>query len=287
LSGAGHFPVALEIDLGALRAERFRRWHLAGNPIAGVDAAIEFLRHAGFALSHRGRTFLLPSFIEALAGGKTGVPAYGDAAGHPLYRRYVAIRHHPRLTKLALEAPIIRRRHALVLREHVIDFARLLADPPGSDRRSPESRAAAERVLALVGDRGVVSKRALRQALGSGLRAEGLDRALLDLESRLQLVTVDYTEKEGAFYDLFARAHRSLAVRAAQKSREESLDRLVERYVRSAVVVEPERPREVFRGVARPADVSAAADRLVAAGRIRIARAGGADWLVLCEGSVG
>jgi hypothetical protein len=275
--------VALEIDLAALRAERLRRWHLAGNPLADVDQAIEFLRHTGFALSHRSRTFLLPSFVEALAGGKTGVPAYGDAAGHPLYRRYVAIRHHPRLTKLALEAPIIKRRHALVLREYAIDFARLLADPPGSDRRSPESRAAAVRVLALVGDRGVTSKRALRQALGAGapaVRGASLDRVLLDLESRLQLVTVDYTEKEGAFFDLFARAHRSLAVRAAQKSRGESLERLVERYVLSAVVVEPARVSEVLRGLAGAGEVRAALDTLLAAGRLLCARGAGREWFV-------
>jgi hypothetical protein len=273
---------AEEIDLAALRAERLRRWHLAGNPLADVDEAIEFLRTTGFALAHRARTFLLPSFVEALAGGKAGVPAYGEAAGHPLYARYVAIRHHPRLKRLAIEAPILRRRHALVLRDHMVDFARLLADPGPVDRRSAGSRAATERLLALVGDRGPVSKRELRLAVSAGprwLAGGGLDRALLDLESRLHIITVGYSEKEGAAYDLFSRAHRALAVRAARRSRTQSLIRLVACYVRSAVVVEPARVAEVFRGLAAAAEVRAVVAILATAGQLARGRAAGQEWL--------
>ncbi len=274
--------MAPAFDLTRLRAERLRLWHLAGNPITDVDQALDFLRHTGFALSHRARTFLLPSFVEALAGGKEGVPAYGDAAGHPLYARYVTIRHHPRVKKLALELPILRRRHALVLREHVVDFAALLAELRRPDRRSEESRAAARRVVALIADRGPTSKRTLRLALLGGpaaMRGASLDRVLLDLESRLVLVTVDYTEADGAFFDLFARAHRALAVHAAKQSREESIERLLARYVRSSRAVEPARVREVLRGFADPPEIRAARDRLLAAGRIARARVGGGEWL--------
>jgi hypothetical protein len=274
--------VAAAFDLTRLRAERLRLWHLAGNPITDVDQALDFLRHTGFVLSHRARTLLLPSFVEALAGGKEGVPAYEDAAGHPLYARYVAIRHHPRVKKLALELPILRRRHALVLREHVVDFAALLAEPRGPDRRSGESRAAARRIVALIADRGPTSKRTLRLALvgwPAAVRGASLDRVLLDLESRLVLVTVDYTAAEGAVYDLFARAHRALAVRAARQGRGESLDRLLARYVRSARAVEPARGREVLRGFADPREIQVAQSRLLAGGRIASARVGGGEWL--------
>lgn len=270
-----------EFDLARLRSERLERWHLAGNPLSGIDDAVAYLEHTGFCFAHRSRTFLLPSFIEAVAGSKRGVPAYGDAAGHPLYHRYVKLRHHPRVTRLVLEIPVIRRRHVLVKRNHVVDLARLAADPPFADRRSEESRDAALRVLSQVADHGVASKRALTETVGRELaRRSSLDRVLLDLESRLRLVTVDYSEKEGAFYDLFARAHRSLAVRAARQERAESLDHLVERYVISAVASEPERVREVFREIAGTAEVRGSVARLAARGGLTRARAAGRVWLI-------
>jgi hypothetical protein len=246
------------IDLARLRAERLRHWHLPGNPVA--DAG------------------------EAVAGTKRGVPAHGDAAGHPLYRRYVELRHHPRVARLVVEAPVLGRRHALVVRDHMVDFARLLTDPPLADRRTPESRALAARLLAAVADRGPQSKRALRLAFARGSGALGapgaLDRALLDLETRLRLITVDHDEKEGASYDLFARAQRSLAIRAARQTRAESLDHLVERYVRSAIVVELGRVREVMRGIASAGEVRESLARLVASGRLGVAREAGAERLV-------
>jgi hypothetical protein len=276
--------VVAELDLAALRAERLRRWHLAGNPLAGVDEAVAFLKHTGFCLSHRTRSFLLASFVEAIAGSKRGVPAYADAAGHPLYRRYVELRHHSRVNRLVLEAPVIQRRHTLLLREHVVDLARLHADPPLADRRSSESRAAAEWVLATVADQGPQSKRALREAMrrrpartASGL----LDRVLLDLESRLRLLTVDYREKDGAIFDLFARAQRSLALRAARQSRAESVDHLSLRHVRSAIVVEAKRVGGVLRGIASTEEVRASLARLAERGEISRVRASDGEWLVV------
>jgi len=272
-----------EFDLAELRRERLRRWHLAGNPIAGVGEAIAFFRHTGFCLSHRSRTFLTPSLIEAIAGGKHGVPAYADASGHPLYRRYVEIRREHEVRKLVLEAPLLHRRHTHVMRDLIIDFARLLADSPLPDRRTPESKLAARRVLGAVADRGPLSKRALRLRFargGAALRPPVLDRVLLDLESRLQLCTIDYNEKEGAFYDLFARAERSLAVRAAHRSRETGLDHLVGRYLSSALVVEPGRVREVFRGIASTEEVRTSLDRLIASEQISLVRTPEGAWLV-------
>jgi hypothetical protein len=272
-----------ELDLAELRQERLKRWHLAGNPITGVGDAIAFFRHTGFCLSHRARTFLLPSLIEAIAGAKAGVPAYADAAGHPLYRRYVEIRRDPRVQKLVLEAPLIRRRHTHVMRDLAVDFACLLADPPLPDRRTPETKLAAKRVLAAVADRGPQSKRALRLSFAHGsasLRAPVLDRVLLDLESRLRLYTVDYSEKEGQVYDLFARAERSLAVRAARRSRAGSIDHLAGRYLQSALVTEPARVREVLRGIASPEEVRASLARLNKSGAIARVRASGGEWLV-------
>lgn len=273
--------MGVESALAPLRAERLERWHLTGNPLSSVDDAVAYLKNAGFCFAHRSRTFLLPSFIEAVAGTKRGVPAYGDAAGHPLYRRYVELRHHTRVKRLVLELPVIQRRHVLVVRDHVVDLARLVADPPFADRRAQESRDAALRIVSRVADRGVQSKSELREAIGRRLaRRSTLDRVLLDLESRLRLVTVDYTEKEGAFYDLFARAYRSLAVRAARQDRDESLDHLVERYVISAVLSEPERVEELFRGIAGAAEVRGSVDRLAALGRITRTRTAGRAWLI-------
>ncbi len=272
------------IDIARLRAERLHRWHLAGNPLAGVDEALVFFRHTGFCFSHRARTFLLPSFVEAIAGSKQDVPAYADASGHPLYKRYVAIRRDPRVRRLVLEAPIIHRRHTQIVRDLVPDFARILADPPLTDRRAPESRAAAERVIRVVADRGALSKRALRLLLARGsrgLKPAMLDRVLLELESRLHLVTVDYNDKEGAFYDLFARAHRALAERSRHRTRSGSLDRVIERYVRSAVVVEPGRVREVFRGIDGAEEIADSLARLTGKGRLARVREGANEWLVV------
>lgn len=276
--------INLAIDLARLREERLRRWHLAGNPLAGTAEAAAFFYHTGFCFSHRARTFLLPSFIEAIAGAKHGVPAYADAAGgHPLYARYVMFRRDREIRKLVLEAPLIHRRHTHVVRDLVPDFARLLAEPSVPDRRAADSRAAARRVLKSVANEGPMSRRALRLLLTRGPRRVNpgaLDRVLLDLESRLRLLTVDYTEKEGAFYDLFTRAHRSLAERAAGRSRTQSLDRIVERYVRSALLVEPARVWEVLRGIASADEIRESLLRLIRSGRLAHARASGSEWIV-------
>src|SRR5262249_55155035 len=100
--------------------------------------------------------------------------------------------------------------------------------------------------FALIARRGPISKKKMLEDLGGSISGAALDRALSELWSKLRIVRVDYTQEQGASWDVLHRWAPDAVREGISLSVPEALSALISRYLDGVIAAEQQEVEAFF-----------------------------------------
>jgi len=222
-------------ELTQLRREK---WHVNGNTVRTLEDARTFIESVGFCLLYpvSSPPVVVPTFVGAWSGSDERLPAQQEAYKDPRASEARELMVRLLRDKTAYEANLFGEDNAFVLSASVFPYFYSLVgernprQAPQPGPRSPYSQLACD-AYQIIHRKGPISKLKLVEELGRGISLAALDRALVELWSRLRITRVDYHEREGASWDVLYRWDPDAVNEGVNCSVNSALSALVSKYL--------------------------------------------------------
>jgi hypothetical protein len=228
-----------------LQQARLQRWHLNGNPVRTLDDARSFIETVGFCLMYPMRPMpLVPTFIGAWAGSDDKLPTWQHAFADPRAEAATELMVRLLRDRSAYEANVFEENNNFLVAGSVFPFFYALVgdrnpkQPPKAGSRSEYSQLACD-AFELMRREGSLSKPRLQEKLGGGPSLAALDRALVELWSKLRITRVDYNPAEGASWDVLYRWAPDAVREGIGYSVGVALSVLISKYLECVIAAEP------------------------------------------------
>jgi 23S rRNA pseudouridine2605 synthase len=274
-------------ELTQLRREK---WHVNGNPVRTLEDARAFIESVGFCLLYPVSVpVLVPTFIGAWSGSDERLPTQREAYKDPRANDARELMVRLLRDKTAYEANLFGEDNAFLQSASLFPYFYALVgernprQAPQSDPRSPYSQLACD-AYQIIHRKGPISKLKLVEELGKGISLAALDRALVELWSRLRITRVNYHEREGASWDVLYRWAPDAVAEGVNCSVNSALSALVSKYLDCVIAADlPE--LETFLGnfVAR-SRVREAVNALLAARELSFVPVGHRSLIQVTQG---
>ncbi len=259
---------------------RKKKWRTDGQaPLRTLDDARSFVEEVGFCLMYPVRPpVLAATFVGAWVGSDEGLPSSRTAFADPRAKEATELMVRLLRDKSAFEASVFEDTNFLVAQSVFPYFYALVGDrnPKHDVQKGGEklSQLAAD-TFAAVQREGPVSKRRLLEALGKGISAAALDRALNELWSRLKITRVDYSPAEGASWDVLYRWAGEAVNEGVHLSVPEALSALLSKYLDAVVAAEQKEVEDFFSRLVARSKVREAIHALLGARELSFVQVGG------------
>jgi hypothetical protein len=222
-------------ELTQLRREK---WHVNGNPVRTLEDARTFIESVGFCLLYpvSSPPVVVPTFVGAWSGSDERLPTQREAYKDPRASEARELMVRLLRDKTAYEANLFGEDNAFLLSASVFPYFYALVgernprQAPQPGPRSPYSQLACD-AYQIIHRKGPISKLKLVEELGRGISLSALDRALVELWSRLRITRVDYHEREGASWDVLYRWAPDAVAEGVNCSVNSALSALVSKYL--------------------------------------------------------
>jgi hypothetical protein len=278
-----------DLELQQLRREK---WRLDGKPARTIEQARLFLEEAGFCLMYPQRPpLLVPTFIGAFVGSDDGLPEWQHAFKNPRAAEATELMVRLLRERSAFEANLLEGNNGFLLAASVFPYFYALTgernpkQPPKPGTRSPYSQLACD-AFALIQREGPIAKQKLLEKLAGGLSTAALDKALVELWSKLRITRVDYKPSEGSVWDLLYRWAPKAVKEGVGLSVHEALSALVSKYLDSVIAVEQEGLEWFFGHFIARSKVKDAVNALLAARELSLVHVSGKSMLQITPAKV-
>jgi hypothetical protein len=263
-----------------LQQARAHKWHLDGHPVRTLEEAREFIESVGFCLMYPLRPpVLVPTFVGAWVGSDDRLPTWQHAFEDPRAQAATELMVRLLRDKAAFEANLFGENNNFLLAASVFPYFYALVgernpkQPPKPGPRSEYSQLAAD-AFEIIRKQGPISKQKLREALGGELSLAALDRALMELWSKLRITRVDYDPMEGSHWDVLYRWAPDAVREGIGLSVAEALSALVSKYLDCVVAAEPAEVEAFFSNFVARSRVKEAINALLAARELSFVHVG-------------
>jgi hypothetical protein len=217
---------------------RREKWHVNGNPVRTLEDARTFIESVGFCLLYpvSSPPVVVPTFVGAWSGSDERLPTQREAYKDPRASEARELMVRLLRDKTAYEANLFGEDNAFLLSASVFPYFYALVgernprQAPQPGPRSPYSQLACD-AYQIIHRKGPISKLKLVEELGKGISLAALDRALVELWSRLRITRVDYHEREGASWDVLYRWASDAVAEGVNCSVNSALSALVSKYL--------------------------------------------------------
>jgi hypothetical protein len=268
-----------------LQQTRAQRWHLAGNPVRTLDDARQLIESVGFCLMYPLRPpVLVPTFVGAWVGSDDRLPDWQHAFADQRAQAASELMVRLLRDKTAFEANLFGENNNFLLSASVFPYFYALVgernpkQPPKPGPRSEYSQLAADVFEGLRRD-GASSKPQLRAKLGGELSLAALDRALMELWSKLRITRVDYNPAEGSYWDVLYRWAPEPVREGVGLSVPEALSALISRYLDCVVAVEQSEVEAFFSSFVPRSRVREAINALLSARELSFTHVNGKSMI--------
>lgn len=268
-----------------LQLARAQKWHLDGNPIRTLDDARQLIESVGFCLMYPLRpAVLVPTFVGAWVGSEERLPdwqhAFEDSRAQAASELMVRLLRE----KTAFEANLFGENNNFLLSASVFPYFYALVgernpkQPPKPGPRSEYSQLAVD-VFEVLRQDGSSSKPQLRAKLGGELSLAALDRALMELWSKLRITRVDYNTKDGSYWDVLYRWAPEPVREGVGLSVPEALSALISKYLDCVVAVEQPEVEALFSSFVPRSRVREAINALLSARELSFVHVNGKSMI--------
>ena len=145
---------------------------------------------------------------------------------------------------------------------------------PKGEKKDGKLSPLAGDAFAVIQREGPIAKPRLQERLGGALSISAVDRALDELWSRLKIIRVDYTPKEGASWDVLYRWAPEAVNEGVHLSVVESMSALLSKYLDAVVAAEPKEVEEFFGRMVPRSKVRDALNALLGARELSFVQVG-------------
>lgn len=232
---------------------RREKWRVNGNAVRTLDDARGFIESVGFCLMLPLSTpVLVPTLIGAWSGSDEKLPtqkqSYTDQRAKDATELMVRLLRD----RSAYEANLSDESNTLLLAASLFPYFYALVgernprQAPKPGPRSPYSQLACD-AYQIIHRKGPISKLRLREELGKEISDAALDRALVDLWSKLRITRVDYHQREGASWDVLQRWAPDAVSEGVNCSVNAALSALISKYL-DCVIAADQQELESFIG---------------------------------------
>jgi 23S rRNA pseudouridine2605 synthase len=263
-----------------LQQARLEKWHLSGNPVRTLDDARTFIESVGFCLMYPMRPMpLVPTFIGAWVGSEDKLPTWQHAFADSRAESATELMVRLLRQKSAYEANLFEENNNFLVSGSIFPyFYSLVGDrnpkqPPRPGSRSEYSQLACD-ALELMRKDGPVSKPRLQERLGGELSLAALDRALVELWSKLRITRVDYNPAEGASWDVLYRWAPDAVREGVGHSVGVALSVLISKYLDCVVAAEPAEVEAFLSNIVPRSRIKEAVNALLAARELSFVHVG-------------
>jgi hypothetical protein len=216
-----------------------------------VESLAEFLESVGFCLMYPQKPMpLVPTFLGAFTGSEEQLPSWQTAFSDPRARDATEGMVRLLRGRSAYEANLFGENNFLVAGSVFPYFYAVVGDR--SPRRAAkagvrsEYSALARDAFEVIRQHGPVSRQKLLDALGGGISAAALDRALGELWSKLRITRVDYHPSVGASWDALYRWSPEAVRQGINMSVAEGLSALISKYLDCVIAAEAQEVEDFF-----------------------------------------
>jgi len=255
-------------DIKDLRREK---WRLNGTPIRTLEDARSFIESNGFSLMLPILPpVLVPTFIGAWAGTEERLPTQKQAFTDPRAKEATELMVRLLRDKSAYEANLFGENNAFLLSASVFPFFYALVgernprQAPKAGPRSLYSQLACD-AYAIIHRKGPISKLKLLEELGKGISEPAIDHALLGLWSKLRITRVDYSQREGASWDVLQRWAPEAIAEGVNCSLNSALSALISKYLDCVIAADQQELESFFGHFVPRSKVREAVNALLAA----------------------
>jgi len=257
-----------EQEIMQLRREK---WRVNGNAVRTLDDARSFIEANGFALMFPAAPpVLVPTFVGAWAGTEEQLPTPKQASSDSRAREATELMVRLLRDKSAYEVSLFGENNAFLLSASVFPYFYALVgernprQAPKPGPRSPYSQLACD-AYAIIQRKGPISKLKLLDDLGKGISVPAIDRALSDLWSKLRITRVDYSEREGASWDVLQRWAPDAVAEGVNCSVNSALSALLSKYLDCVIAADQQELESFFGHFVARSKVREAVNALLAA----------------------
>ncbi len=250
---------------------RREKWRVNGNPVRTLDDARSFIESVGFCLMlPLPNELLVPTFIGAWSGSDEKLPTQKQAFTDARVKDATELMVRLLRDKSAFEANLFDENNAFLLSASVFPYFYALVgernprQAPKPGPRSPYSQLAAD-AYAIIQRKGPISKMQLVHELGKEISVPAVDRALSDLWSKLRITRVDYSEREGASWDVLHRWAPDLVSEGVNCSVNAALSALLSKYLDCVIAADQQEIENFFGHFIARSRVREAVNALLAA----------------------
>ena len=247
------------------------KWRVNGNAVRTLDGARSFIEAHGFSLMFPASPpVLAPTFVGAWAGTEDGLPTPKQASTDSRAKEATELMVRLLRDKAAYEANLFGENNAFLLSASVFPYFYALVgernprQAPKPGPRSPYSQLACD-AYAIIHRKGPISKLSLLGDLGKGISVPAIDRALSDLWSKLRITRVDYSEREGASWDVLQRWAPDAVAEGVNCSVNSALSALLSKYLDCVIAADQQELESFFGNFVARSKVREAVNALLAA----------------------
>ena len=261
-----------------LQQRRKEKWRVDApeRAVRTMEGAREFLESVGFATMYPVRPAVLaPTFFGAYLGSEENLPLAKDSFRHPDSPGATELMVRLLRDRSAYEANLYPDTNFLVAGSIFPYFYGLVGDRnPKGEKKDPKLSPLAADAFAVIQREGPIAKPGLQERLGGALSISAVDRALDELWSRLKIIRVDYTIKDGASWDVLYRWAPEAVNEGVHLSVPESLSALLSKYLDAVVAAEQKDVEEFFGHLVPRSKVREALNALLGARELSFVQVG-------------
>jgi hypothetical protein len=268
---------------------RRQKWRVNGNPIRTLDDARSFIESVGFSLMFPLHTpVLAPTFIGAWSGSEDTLPRR-QAFIYPRAEEATNLMIRLLRDKSAYEANPFDENNAFLLSAAVFPYFYSLVGErnprhaPQSGPRSSYSQLACD-AYQIIHRKGPISKLKLLEELGKGISTPALDKSLAELWSKLRITRVDYSEREGASWDVLQRWAPDAVTEGINCSVNSALSGLLSKYLDCVVAADQQELESFFGNFIARSKVREAVNALLAARELSFVHIGNRSLIQVSQG---
>jgi Winged helix DNA-binding domain len=268
-----------------LQQQRLEKWHLDGKSVRTIEDARAFIESVGFSLLFPVKPpVLVPTFVGAWVGADDKLPTWQHAFADQRARDAQELMVRLLRERAAYEANLFDENNAFLVAASVFPYFYALVgernpkQPPKAGPRSEYSQLACDAFEVIRRD-GPIAKQKMIATLGGSVSEAALDRALLELWSKLRITRVDYTREDGASWDVLYRWAPDAVREGISLSVAEALTALISKYLDCVVAEEPAEVEAFLSNVIGRSRVKEATNALLAARELNFVHIGNRSML--------
>lgn len=259
-----------------LHQQRSHLWRTDGNPVHTLEDARSFLDDVGFCLMFPERSQpLIPTWMGAYAGSADGLPdqkhAFADARAREAGELLVRL-----LRERAAYETILSGGGNLIVSATLLPFFYALSGdrnpkaPPRCGVQGTAISPLAITVFETLQRHGSLTKSRLRELAGRGPSDAALDRALHELWSILKITPIDYTEDQGAVWDVLYRWAPEAVKEGLNISAPEAVSALLGKYLEAVVAATQQEIEDILSRLTSRSKVRDTVHALLAARELNL-----------------